>query len=112
MRAAIQDVVTGEITTATRSVEIDGVQVMEGNIIALLNGKLVLSTPYLQDACLGLLEAAQVNNYELITLFYGAELSLSDVEVIADQIRTLYPDQLLEIQEGCQPHYQFIIAIE
>ncbi len=112
MKEAIGDVITGEITIATRSVEIDSVQVKEGDIIALLNGKLVLSASSLLDACLGLLEAANVVDYELITFFYGADLHITEVEKIADEIRAHYPDQILEIQEGCQPHYQFIIAIE
>ena len=112
MTEAVNDVETGEITIATRSVEIDGVQVVEGSIIALLNGKLVLSSTNLQDACLGLLEVAKAKEYELITLFFGADLKLPEVDAIAVEIRNQYPEQILEIQEGCQPHYQFIIAIE
>lgn len=112
MNEAIKDVITGEITIATRSVEIDGVQVHEGDIISLLNGKLVLSSSTLSEACLGLLEIAKTEENELITLFFGADLKLPEVDQIADEIRSKYPDQILEIQEGCQPHYQFIIAIE
>ena len=112
MTEAVNDVETGEITIATRSVEIDGVQVVEGSIIALLNGKLVLSSTNLQDACLGLLEVAKAKEYELITLFFGADLKLPEVDAIAVEIRNQYPEQILEIQEGCQPHYLFIIAIE
>jgi DAK2 domain fusion protein YloV len=112
MEAAIEDVETGEITIATRSVEIDGVDVTEGQIIALLNGKLVLSASSLEEACLGLLEKAHADHFELITLFYGADLSKKDVFLIEDKIQTLYPEQEIEIQEGCQPHYQLIIAIE
>jgi hypothetical protein len=112
MTAAIDDVETGEITVATRTVEIDDVEVQEGQIIALHNGKLVLAASTLEEACLGLLKQAHADHFELITLFYGANISKSEVIRIADQIRSHYPAQEVEVQEGCQPHYHFIIAIE
>lgn len=112
MTAALDEVESGEITTATRTVEIDGVQVEEGQVIALHNGKLVYSSPSLEDACLGLLRQAHADHFELITMFYGENLKKKEVDQIADNIRKHYPQQDLEIQEGCQPHYQFIISIE
>lgn len=112
MTAAMDDVESGEITIATRTVEIDGVTVKEGEVIALHNGKLVLSTTNLEQACLGLLKKAHADHYELITLFYGANLPKTEANRIADVIRRAYPDQEVEIQEGNQPHYHFIIAIE
>ncbi|MBU0511702.1 MAG: DAK2 domain-containing protein, partial [Chloroflexi bacterium] len=112
MNSALSDVETGEITTATRSVEIDGVTVQKGEIIALHNGKLILSTSSLEEACLSLLEKAEAADYELITLFYGADIPKAEVVRIADVIRIAYPDQEIEVQDGGQPHYQFIVAVE
>jgi DAK2 domain fusion protein YloV len=112
MTAALNDVETGEITIATRSVEIDGVEVQEGQIIALLNGKLVLASYDLEEACLDLLKKAHADHFELITLFYGDNIPKAEVIRISDSIRRAFPEQEIEVQEGCQPHYQFIIAIE
>jgi uncharacterized protein len=112
MTEALDEVETGEITIATRNVEIDGVEVEDGQIIALLNGKLVLAASSLDEACLGLLEKAHADHFELITMFYGSNISNADVFRIADRVRSEYPAQEVEVQEGCQPHYQFIIAIE
>lgn len=112
MNEAISDVITGEITRATRSVEIDDVAVKEGQFIALLNGKLISSGNKIEDTCLSLLEKAQADNYELITLFYGNEMQKSEVNRIADVIRTKYPNQDIEVQDGGQPHYYFIMSIE
>ncbi|MFM8321674.1 MAG: DAK2 domain-containing protein [Chloroflexota bacterium] len=112
MIQAIDDVETGEITIATRSVEIDGVQVEEGQIIGLHNGKLVLASNDLDEACIDLLKHAHADHFELITMFYGANLTKSEAFRIADKLRAQFPQQEIEIQEGCQPHYQFIIAIE
>jgi len=112
MTRALESVITGEITVATRSVEIDGVTVREGQVIALLNGKLALAAESIEAACLNLLEKAQADRYELISLFYGAELSRLEANRIADLLRERYPNQEVEVQEGGQPHYQFILSVE
>lgn len=112
MDKALSDVQTGEITTATRTVEIDGVNVKEGQIIGLLNGKLVLAVKELEDACLQLLAKIDMDDLELITMFYGNNINLDKVEEIAEKIQEAYPDHEVEIQEGGQPHYQFIFSVE
>ncbi|MCB2202414.1 DAK2 domain-containing protein [bacterium] len=112
MNEAMTEVETGEITTAIRTVEIDGVQVEKGQVIALHNGKLVASTRSIEDACEQLFVAADVNDYERITLFYGENMKPSQVNTLADKIRSVYPDHEIEVHEGGQPHYQLIIAIE
>ena len=112
MTKALQDVETGEITVATRSVEINGVNVEAGQVIALLNGNLVEAASTLDEACLGLLEKAHTADRERITLFYGENISRNEVNRIEDIIRAAYPSHEIELHEGGQPHYQFIISIE
>ncbi len=112
MTSALEEIETGEITTATRSVEIDGVEVQEGEIIVLHNGKLILSSNNLQEACLQFLEKCQADEYELITMFYGSEIPKAEAFRIADLIREAYPDHEIEVQNGGQPHYQFIVSVE
>lgn len=112
MRAAMDDVESGEVTTATRDVEIDGVKVKKGQIIALHNGKLVYSTDDLLDACLGLLEKMGTEEYELITLFYGSDIEKGEADKVAEAIAKANPEQEVEVQAGGQPHYQFIFSVE
>ena len=112
MNAALEEVITGEITTSTRDVELDGIEVAEGQIIALHNDKLVAACESVQEAVMKFLEEAHTADYELITLFYGKNISRQDVDQIADQIKTAYSEQEVEIQEGCQPFYHFIISVE
>lgn len=112
MNAALSEVQTGEITTATRTVEIDGVKVAEGQIIALHNGKLVLAASDLLEGCLAFLDRAGAEDYELITMFYGQNISRDEAQEIADQIQEKYPDHEIEVQDGGQAHYQFIFSIE
>jgi dihydroxyacetone kinase-like predicted kinase len=112
MNDAINEVETGEITTSTRTVEIDGVKAKKGEIIALLNGKMVAATENLEETCLELLEHAHIQDYELITLFYGENVTLEEASLIENTIRDKYPEHVIEMHEGRQPHYQFIISIE
>ncbi|HSL31394.1 MAG TPA: hypothetical protein VK900_19485, partial [Anaerolineales bacterium] len=112
MNKALEHVRTGEITTATRSVEIDGVKVETGQVIALLDGKLVAAAGSVEEGCFEFLEKASAGEHELITLFYGQEISHAEANRIADAIRNRYSGQEVEVQEGGQPHYQFIISVE
>ena len=112
MTKALEFVRSGEITTATRSVEIDNVKVEAGQVIALLDGKLVASASSVEEGCLQLLEKAKAEEHELITLFYGQDTTHADANLIADAIRNKYSSQEVEVQEGGQPHYQFIMSVE
>jgi uncharacterized protein len=112
MTRALENVHTGEITTATRSVEIDGVKVESGQVIALLDGKLVAAAGSIEEGSLQLLEKADAAGHELITLFYGQDVTHAEANRIADTIRKKYSGQEVEVQEGGQPHYQFIISVE
>jgi DAK2 domain fusion protein YloV len=112
MTKALENVITGEITTATRSVEIDGVKVETGQVIALLDGKLVVSASSVEEGCLAFLEKANAAEHELVTLFYGENMTHADANRIADVIRKKYSNLEVEVQEGGQPHYQFIISVE
>ncbi|HLA86488.1 MAG TPA: DAK2 domain-containing protein [Anaerolineales bacterium] len=112
MIKAFSTVKTGEITIATRTVEIDDVSVKEGQVIALLDGKLALAAESVEQAVMDLLNKAEADQHELVTLFYGEGMSHSEANRIADLIRKKYSSLEIEVQEGGQPHYQFIISIE
>lgn len=112
MEAAMQDVESGEITRATRTVEIDGVAVREGQYIALLNGKLILAGDALDEVLLDTLRRADAEERELLTLFYGADLSQSEAHRLGDAVREAFPNLEVEVQEGGQPHYMVIFSLE
>jgi len=112
MTKALSTVKTGEITIAVRNVEIDGVNVKEGQVIALLDGKLVTSTGSVEEGVLDMLEKAAAAEHELVTLFYGQDMPHAEANRIADVVREKYSNLEVEVQEGGQPHYQFIISVE
>jgi dihydroxyacetone kinase-like predicted kinase len=112
MLKAMSNVQTGEITVATRSVEIDGVTVKDGQVIALLDGKLVASADTVEHGLFELLEKAKANENEIVTLFYGEDMTHAEANRFADAVREKYSNLEVEVQEGGQPHYQFILSIE
>jgi DAK2 domain fusion protein YloV len=112
MCEALSEVETGEITQATRSVEVNDVAVREGEVIALHNGNLVFSTDNVPEACLGLLSKIDLSKHERITLFWGDTMTGEDVESIAAMILKEYPGFEIELHAGDQPHYQLILSIE
>lgn len=112
MNNALKDVSTGEITYATRDAVINGVQVKEGSFIAMLDGKLVEATDTLEKACLGMLSQADIEDKERITLFYGNNINGNEVDQITNMIKSRYPKHEIELHEGGQPYYHFIIALE
>ncbi len=112
MSKALGTVRTGEITVATRSVEIDGVKVKQGEVIALLDDRLVASADSVEQAVLELLDKAEADKHELVTLIYGEDTTQNEANHIADEVRHVHSNLEIELQNGGQPHYQFIISIE
>jgi DAK2 domain fusion protein YloV len=112
MRSALNDVESGEITTATRSVELDGVQVKEGEIIGLVNERLVASGPTVEQVLWPMMEQMALAEREILTLYYGNGINSEQVEHLAAKISVRYPDQEIELVEGGQPYYHYIISVE
>jgi hypothetical protein len=112
MTNSLTTVRTGEITVATRSTSIDGVTVEVGQAIGLLDGKLVNAAATTEEAVLGLLKLAKAEDHELITMIFGEDLAAARANQIADLVRQSYPRLEIELQDGGQPHYPFILSIE
>ena len=112
MKTSINDVDCGEVTLATRTVELDGIKVEEGKFIGLSNGKLVVSSKTIESTTLDLLKKMEVEKREHITIFYGSNITEAEIEKIAAKIKKTYPSLEIEIHEGGQPHYFMILSVE
>jgi len=112
MTRAAQSVRTAEITRATRAVQIEGVSVEEGEVIGLLDGRLTASGRTLEEVVWEMLRQMRADECEVITLYYGEAVEGAEAEKLADEIRAAYPDQEVELIEGGQPHYHYIISAE
>lgn len=112
MEQALKLVRTGEITRATRTVEIDGVDVKEGEIIALADGRLCSSGADESVVLDELLEQLEVADAGIISLYFGADIPVGEAAETADHIRALFPDVEVELVEGGQAHYHYILGVE
>lgn len=112
MTSAIGDVETGEVTTATRSVTINGVEVTAGQIIGLDDGELKVSGTQVEQVVQALLEEMDTAQREIITLYYGEGVGEEEATALADLLQQSWPDQEIEVVLGGQPHYHYILSVE
>lgn len=112
MNTARTSVVTGEVTTATRSIELDGVAVQAGDLIGLIDGTLAVSAADLQTVVKELLERMHVTERELVTLYYGADVNAAEAATLTDALRAIYPAQEFEVFQGGQAFYYYILSVE
>ena len=112
MEAATHHVKTGEITTATRAIEYNGVKVEEGHIIGLLNDELTAANETIEETLWTLLDQMEAANLEIITLYFGNGITLPQAEKLGALVREKYPQLEVEIVEGGQPHYYYILSAE
>jgi DAK2 domain fusion protein YloV len=112
MTAAMQHVCTAEITSAVRDAVVDGMAVRAGQAIGLLDGNLVTAADERAKVIDDLLERMQLTDREIVTIYYGEAVQRSDAEELAEHIHTRFSDVEIEVQEGGQPLYEYIISAE
>jgi dihydroxyacetone kinase-like predicted kinase len=99
-----------EVTTAIRDADVDGQQVKKGESLALLDGKVVA---HAADELTALASAAKtLSETGLFTLYVGAGVDDARREAAAGRLRTTFPGVEVEVVDGGQPHYPFIVAAE
>lgn len=112
MNEAKDDVGTGEITTATRTVELNGVQVQNGQIIGLVDGMLTVAGDNVDEVILDVLAQMGVESRELVTLYYGNGVQRADAEAMVERLQAQFSDQEFELVYGGQPHYHYLLSAE
>nr|WP_318032856.1 hypothetical protein [Mycoplasmopsis cynos] len=108
---SIEDVQTGMITKAIRNTKIDGIEIKVGNYLAILNGKIIASTRTASQALKTLTTKMIKSSSEIISIYYGDEGSISESEELLNFINSNY-DIEVEIIEGNQPNYHYLIGVE
>jgi len=112
MERAASQVQTIEVTNAVRSVRINGLQVTKGQFIGLLNGELVEAGADLQEVTEAVLRKIDMSRYEIITVYWGDCVVQEQAADLATWIAKRYPDNEVELVEGRQPYYQYVISAE
>jgi DAK2 domain fusion protein YloV len=112
MRELISNVKTGEVTYAVRDTEIKGVKIQKGEFIGIAEGNIVTSMKTRLEAVKALLDNLLNEDSEIVTIMYGETVDMKELEEVSLVIDTHYPDVEVEIIEGNQDVYSYIIAVE
>ena len=111
MKEAAEDALTLEVTTASRTADIDGVSVTEGDYIGLVNGKLT-SAADSPEACLKQMLAEHAAAFEIATLFHNTSVTPEDAQTLADSLSNTYEDLEVELHPGAPDLYPFVMGLE
>jgi dihydroxyacetone kinase-like predicted kinase len=111
MQQAADDSLTLEVTTASRSVKIEDVEVSAGDFIGLANDRLELGAPSPEECLLALLER-HAADFEIATLFHSASVGPEAAEELAAAVGERFPELELEVRAGAPDLYPYVMALE
>ena len=112
MRAEAERVQTIEVTHAVRDTRSNGLRVKKGDVIGLINDRLELAGDDYADVVKRALGKLGPNEYELVTVYRGEQASDAEMNQLETEIRSNYPSLEVEVQQGGQQHYPFILSVE
>jgi len=112
MTEAFANVKTGQVTYAVRDTSIDGIQIHKDDFMALAEGKIVLSTPALKDAAEKVITDLVDENAEIVTVIYGEDTTEESASELVKFIEENYPEVEIELFNGKQGLYPYIISVE
>lgn len=112
MSEAFTNVKTGQVTYAVRDTSIDGVEIHKDDFMALAEGKIVLSTPALKDAAEKVIKDLVSEDAEIVTVIYGEDTTEQAASELVAFIEENYPDVEVELFDGKQGLYPYIISVE
>ena len=108
----IKNVKTGQMTYAVRDTHIDDKEIHEGDIMGIGDSGILAVGKDLEETTKELIANLVDEDSELISIYYGEEVSEEEAEKFAGEIEELYPDVDVDIQFGGQPIYYYVLAVE
>ncbi len=112
MKNALSSVKTGQITLAVRDSNYNGYKIVKGDYLGIFDGEIKVVKSSLEETVISLL-AEMVEDYdEIITFYYGNDITKESAEKIVNETQKKYNDKDIEIYNGGQPLYHFVISIE
>ena len=112
MIEAIGNVKTGQVTYAVRDTRIDDKEIHEGDIMGIGDKGILAVGQCINDTTKEMLAQLVDEDSELISIYYGADISEEDAEALIEEIEELYPDQDVDAHCGGQPIYYYVLAVE
>lgn len=112
MNEAITMVKSGSITHAVRNTSIDDKEIHEGDYLGMREGKIALVNPDLSETFTSLIDEMVDEDSEIITIYYGEDVSEDDATALCDSLEEKYPDCDVYVRGGGQPVYYYFLAVE
>lgn len=112
MMEAVASVIDASITYAVRDTTINGKEIHKDDIIGIAAKDIISSGKTVYDVVLETVDKLMDEDISLVTLFYGEDVSEEDAEVVREAIEEKYPDIDIDVIEGDQPIYYYIISLE
>ncbi len=112
MTHAIDNVAAGMVTYAVRNTTMNGFKLKEGDIIGLDNKKILAKGSDIEETTLKLIKALKTDDHEMITLYYGADVTEEDAEALAAKVSEEFPDCEVDFHYGGQPVYYYLVSLE
>ncbi len=112
MAAAMAEVKSAQITQAVRDTVLDGVEIHDGDWLGILDGEICVVAKKVHDAALEAVGQMLDDESEIVTIIFGEDLKEKDADKLAAAIEAIDDDLEVEIHEGKQPLYPFLISVE
>lgn len=112
MSASLSDVVSGSVTLAVRDTTIDGLEIYENDFLGMVDGKIVVSNPDMEATLKAAFEKMIDEDSEIVTIFVGEEGDQDLAEELAEYLEETYEDVEVEIHQGDQPVYPYLMSVE
>ena len=112
LKELMESVKTGSVTYAVRDTEIDGIEIKEGNMLGLVEGKIKEVSNDKFEAAEKVLENMVDEDSELITIFYGEDVKEEEADDFVAKLEEKYEDCDIQLYKGDQPLYYFLMSVE
>ena len=112
MTEEMDNVKTAQITYAVRTTNIDGMEIEEGDIMAIGDHGMLAAGKSVDRVALDALKCMLDDDCELVTVYYGSDVGENAAKALVSQAEQMYPDKEIELQYGGQPIYYYMISAE
>lgn len=112
MTDSLSTIKTGEVTYAVRDTVIDGIEIKNGDIMGIGDSSILAVSGSVDQTVKEMLKKMVEEDSELITLYYGSEISEDEVNKLQSDLEEEWPDLSVETQYGGQPVYYYILSVE
>ena len=103
---------TGQITYAVRNTNIDGMEIHEGDIMGIGDSGMLAVGQNVNETVLETLKRMVEDESELISVYFGEDVTEEDAEALVEKVQTAFPNCEVELNDGGQPIYYYLLSVE